>query len=342
MAACCSGASTGREHPRRSRCPAAAGRRHLVGRARARAAHVAGRGAPCPCASIRSPPPRARGCRSDEHRRCSNCAAARAGSSWPPSCCRSWPAAAASSAACSTGCTSAPPAPSGPSDADVDRVLATPRATRSCAAASRPTCGPRSSPSTASTTVGGIWGSPCSAPRCRARRSGRRRGRRATSSRRRACPHPPPPGQAWADDSLKDAGVEVGDTLLVGPAATPIIVDRLRRRHQLPAAGRLWVNLATWRATQNANRPDAFVADDVVQALVVQGGGDLDQRPSTRRRTVPPARSPATRRCWPCQGFVNSRPRSTRSSTRRSSSCWPSSDCSSACSPSSGPRCTAC
>jgi putative ABC transport system permease protein len=32
-------------------------------------------------------------------------------------------------------------------------------------------------------------------------------------------------------------------------------------------------HLDTWRAVQNANRPDAFVADDVVQVLVVRGDG---------------------------------------------------------------------
>ncbi|MEX0847988.1 MAG: FtsX-like permease family protein, partial [Ilumatobacteraceae bacterium] len=35
------------------------------------------------------------------------------------------------------------------------------------------------------------------------------------------------------------------------------------------------VDLPTWREVQNANRPDAFVPDDVVQVLVVQGAGEL-------------------------------------------------------------------
>ena len=35
------------------------------------------------------------------------------------------------------------------------------------------------------------------------------------------------------------------------------------------------MNLTTWRTVQDANRPDSAVGDDVVQALVVQGSGDL-------------------------------------------------------------------
>lgn len=88
-------------------------------------------------------------------------------------------------------------------------------------------------------------------------------------------PDPPPPGHAWADDSLEDAGVAVGDTLLVGPAATPIVIDGWVTDTNYLQQGGLWVDLDTWRATQNANRPDAFVADGVVQVLVVQGDDDL-------------------------------------------------------------------
>lgn len=88
-------------------------------------------------------------------------------------------------------------------------------------------------------------------------------------------PDPPPPGHAWADSRLQDAGVSVGDTLLVGPAATPVVVDGWVEDVSYLLQGGLWVDLPTWRAVQNANRPDAFVPDDVVQVLVVQGSGDL-------------------------------------------------------------------
>jgi putative ABC transport system permease protein len=88
-------------------------------------------------------------------------------------------------------------------------------------------------------------------------------------------PDPPPAGHAWADSRLEEAGVSVGDTLLVGPNATPVVVDGwVEDTSYLQQAG-LWVDLPTWRTVQNANRPDAFVADDVVQVLVVRGSGDL-------------------------------------------------------------------
>jgi putative ABC transport system permease protein len=88
-------------------------------------------------------------------------------------------------------------------------------------------------------------------------------------------PEPPPAGHAWADDRLRDSGVAVGDTLLVGPAATPIVVDGWVEDTNYLLQGGLWVTLDTWRAVQNANRPDAFVADGVVQVLVVRGDGDI-------------------------------------------------------------------
>jgi putative ABC transport system permease protein len=84
-------------------------------------------------------------------------------------------------------------------------------------------------------------------------------------------PEPPPPGHAWADERLQDSGVSIGDTLLVGPAETPVVVEGWVEDTNYLLQGALWVTLDTWRAVQNANRPDAFVADGVVQVLVVRG-----------------------------------------------------------------------
>ncbi len=89
-------------------------------------------------------------------------------------------------------------------------------------------------------------------------------------------PDPPAPGRAWADERLQDSGVSIGDTLLVGPAATPIVVDGWVEDTNYLLQGALWVTLDTWREVQNANRPDAFVADGVVQVLVVRGDGAGD------------------------------------------------------------------
>ena len=88
-------------------------------------------------------------------------------------------------------------------------------------------------------------------------------------------PAPPADGQGIADDLLKDDGVKVGATILVGPAETPVEVIGFTSDTNYLLQGSVWVNLATWRQVQNANRPDAAVGDDVVQALAVQGDGDL-------------------------------------------------------------------
>jgi putative ABC transport system permease protein len=88
-------------------------------------------------------------------------------------------------------------------------------------------------------------------------------------------PEPPADGEGVADTRLQDSGVRTGDTILVGPAATPITIIGFVDDTSYLQQGAVWVNLTTWRSVQNANRPDAAVADDVVQALVVQGSGDL-------------------------------------------------------------------
>lgn len=88
-------------------------------------------------------------------------------------------------------------------------------------------------------------------------------------------PEPPADGEGVADSRLKDSGVSEGDVILVGPAATPITIIGFVDDTSYLQQSSVWVNLATWRAVQNANRPDASVADGVVQALVVQGSGDL-------------------------------------------------------------------
>ncbi|MFN8021382.1 MAG: ABC transporter permease [Acidimicrobiales bacterium] len=93
-------------------------------------------------------------------------------------------------------------------------------------------------------------------------------------------PEVPPAGHAWADERLQDAGVSIGDTLLVGPAATPIVVDGWVQDTNYLLQGGLWTTLDTWRTVQNANRPDAFVADGVVQVLVVRGDGTASDLPA--------------------------------------------------------------
>jgi putative ABC transport system permease protein len=87
-------------------------------------------------------------------------------------------------------------------------------------------------------------------------------------------PEPPAPGEAWADERLTGFGVDEGDTLLVGPAQIPITVVGFVQDTNYLLQGALWVQPETWREVQNASRPDAAVADDTFQVLVVQGQGD--------------------------------------------------------------------
>lgn len=80
---------------------------------------------------------------------------------------------------------------------------------------------------------------------------------------------PPGPGQAIADDTVKDDGVSEGDTLLLGPARTPIEIVGFVSDTQYSGQATLWASLDTWRAVTAENRPALAFADGSVQALVV-------------------------------------------------------------------------
>jgi putative ABC transport system permease protein len=87
-------------------------------------------------------------------------------------------------------------------------------------------------------------------------------------------PEPPATGEAYADDLLRADGVEVGDELLIGPARTPITVAGWVTDTAYNGQGGLWADLETWRNVLAENRPDAVLADGVVQALVVRGSDE--------------------------------------------------------------------
>jgi putative ABC transport system permease protein len=86
-------------------------------------------------------------------------------------------------------------------------------------------------------------------------------------------PNPPADGEAWADDVVRADGVELGQTILVGPARTPITVTGWVENTSYNGQAGLWANADTWHATLAANRPDAMLADGVFQAFVVRGDG---------------------------------------------------------------------
>ncbi len=80
----------------------------------------------------------------------------------------------------------------------------------------------------------------------------------------------PAAGEVYADDSLKAQDIAVGTEIQLGPDRTVVTVIGFVSDTQYSGQGTLWGSLDTWRQVLAANRPDATVADDVVQALVVR------------------------------------------------------------------------
>jgi len=90
-----------------------------------------------------------------------------------------------------------------------------------------------------------------------------------------AVDEPPADGEVIADEVLKSDGVEQGMVLELGPARTPVTVVGFTTDTSFNGQGSLWGSAATWRDVQNANRPDAAVADGVFQSLVVVADGSV-------------------------------------------------------------------
>jgi putative ABC transport system permease protein len=84
----------------------------------------------------------------------------------------------------------------------------------------------------------------------------------------------PAPGGVIADEVLEASGVEIGTRLLLGPARSEVTVVGFTSDTGFSGQAGVWADPTTWRAVVEANRPDARVAQDVFQALVVQT--DLD------------------------------------------------------------------
>jgi putative ABC transport system permease protein len=89
-------------------------------------------------------------------------------------------------------------------------------------------------------------------------------------------PAPPADGEAYADRSLESGGVREGMTIELGPQRTPVKVVGWVDGLAYSGQGSLWANATTWRATLNANRPDAGLGDGVFQSLVVQADAGTD------------------------------------------------------------------
>jgi putative ABC transport system permease protein len=83
-------------------------------------------------------------------------------------------------------------------------------------------------------------------------------------------PAPPRPGEAWADETLRADGIELGQELLLGSARTPVTVIGWVEDTSYNGQGSLWADVETWRDVLNTNRPDAALAEGVFQSLVVR------------------------------------------------------------------------
>ncbi len=101
-------------------------------------------------------------------------------------------------------------------------------------------------------------------------------------------PPPPTDGQAYADRILEAEGVEIGQTLAVGPARQPIEIIGWVEDTAYNGQGGLWTNLATWRVVLGASRPGATLGPDVVQALVVRDARPSDLPERLRNSTAEP------------------------------------------------------
>jgi putative ABC transport system permease protein len=102
-------------------------------------------------------------------------------------------------------------------------------------------------------------------------------------------PAPPPPGQGYADRSLQDTGLQLGQTIELGTARTPVTVIGWVSGTDYNLQSGLWVEPRTWRTALNANIPDAAVAPGTFQAILVtpEEGASVAQTADEIEAAVP-------------------------------------------------------
>lgn len=88
---------------------------------------------------------------------------------------------------------------------------------------------------------------------------------------------PPRQGMVYADSSLRAEGIREGETVLLGPARSPVKIIGFLNDSKFEGQGTLWGSLSTWRAVQAANRPSERAGPGVDQALLVRvpSGGSV-------------------------------------------------------------------
>jgi putative ABC transport system permease protein len=83
----------------------------------------------------------------------------------------------------------------------------------------------------------------------------------------------PADGTAVVDSEFRDEGVQVGDTLALGPTGVPVevagFIDDTSYLYQLG----VWTSPETWRIVLAEVRPDAVFTDDQSQGLVIDAPG---------------------------------------------------------------------
>ena len=89
-------------------------------------------------------------------------------------------------------------------------------------------------------------------------------------------PEPPAIGEGVADRRLEILGVDLGETLLVGPAEVPVVVTAWVDDSNYLLQNGVWVNGETWRMVQNANRPDAMIGPNEWQIAIVRFADGAD------------------------------------------------------------------
>jgi putative ABC transport system permease protein len=90
----------------------------------------------------------------------------------------------------------------------------------------------------------------------------------------RQVPDPPAVGTAYAERSLEEAGLRLGETLAIGPAEVPVeVVGWVEDTRFLFQSG-VWTHPDTWREVLSASRPDAALAPGTFQAALVQASGE--------------------------------------------------------------------
>ena len=82
-------------------------------------------------------------------------------------------------------------------------------------------------------------------------------------------PAPPPPGKGYVDKSLQSDGLELGDTIELGTARTPVEAIGWVEGTNYNLQSGIWVEPETWRTALNANIPDGAVAEGTFEAILV-------------------------------------------------------------------------